>query len=68
VLGLLQRDGAVVIRLLPNVQQITIKPVMTSTIAPGSLIYTDDYDIYVRLPEWGYEQERQSLGGRICPG
>jgi transposase-like protein len=54
VLGLIQRDGDVVIRMLPNVQQVTIKPVITETIAPGSLIYTDDYDIYNRLPEWGY--------------
>jgi len=54
VLGLIQRDGEVVIRMLPNVQQVTIKPVITQTIAPGSLIYTDDYDIYNRLSEWGY--------------
>jgi transposase-like protein len=54
VLGLIQRDGDVVIRMLPNVQQVTIKPVITQTIAPGSLIYTDDYDIYNRLSEWGY--------------
>jgi hypothetical protein len=30
------------IQMLPNVQQATIKPVMTSTIAAGSLVYTDE--------------------------
>jgi len=57
VLGLLQRDGEVVIRLLPNVQQITIKPVITSVVAAGSLIYTDEYNIYDRLPEWSYSHK-----------
>ena len=54
VLGLLQRDGEVVIRMLPNVQQVTIKPMITSIVEAGSLLYTDEYDIYSRLPEWGY--------------
>jgi len=57
VLGLLQRDGEVVIHMLPNVQQVTIKPVITDTIAPGSLLYTDEYGIYNRLPEWGYQHK-----------
>lgn len=57
VLGLIQRDGEVVLRMLPNVQQVTIKPVITQTVAPGSLIYTDEYDIYSRLSEWGYEHK-----------
>lgn len=57
VLGLIQRDGEVVVRMLPNVQQTTIKPVITQTVAPGSLIYTDEYDIYDRLPEWGYDHK-----------
>ena len=54
VLGLLQRNGEVVIRMLPNVQQKTIQPVITNTVALDSQFYTDEYDIYSRLPEWGY--------------
>jgi transposase-like protein len=54
VLGLLQRNGEVVIQMVPNVQQVTIQPLITQTIAPGTLIYTDEYDIYDRLPAWGY--------------
>lgn len=54
VLGMLQRGGQVVIKMLPDVQQQTIKPILTETIAPGTTVMTDEYDIYSRLPEWGY--------------
>ena len=51
---MLQRTGEVVIRMLANVQQVTIGPLIRETIAKGSVVYTDEYDIYSRLTEWGY--------------
>jgi hypothetical protein len=36
---------------------VRIKLLIEATIAPGALVYTDDYDIYNRLPEWSYERE-----------
>ena len=51
---MLQRNGEVVIQMLSNVQQVTIQPVITKTVQVGSLIYTDEYDVYDRLPDWGY--------------
>lgn len=57
IFGLIQRDGDVVIQMLPNVQQVTIHPIITPSIQAGSLIYTDEYDIYDRLPDWGYRHE-----------
>lgn len=57
VLGLIQRNGEVFIQMLPNVQQKTIKPVITKTVAVGSIIYTDEYDIYNPLPAWGYQHK-----------
>ena len=54
ILGLIQRGGQVVLHMLPNVQQVTIKPIISETVAPGTLIHTDEYDIYARLPAWGY--------------
>jgi transposase-like protein len=57
IFGMIQRDGDVVIQMLPNVQQVTIQPIITHSIQAGSLIYTDDYDIYGRLPDWGYRHE-----------
>ena len=43
--------------MLPNVQQVTIAPLITKTIGAGTLIYTDEYNIYARLTEWGYEHK-----------
>jgi transposase len=40
--------------MLPNVRQATIKPIITQAVAPGTLIRTDEYDLYARLPAWGY--------------
>lgn len=54
VLGMLQRGGQVVIKMLENVQQKTIKPIIEQTIQADTLIYTDEYTIYARLQPWGY--------------
>jgi transposase len=54
---MVQRSGEVVIRMLADVKQATIAPLIRSTILPGSLVYTDEYDIYYRLEEWGYEHK-----------
>lgn len=51
---MIQRTGEVVIRMLADVKQKTIGPLIRATIAPGSTVYTDEYDIYARLPQWGY--------------
>ena len=54
ILGLIQRGGQVVLHVLANVQQRTIKPVITAVVTPGTLVHTDEYAIYARLPAWGY--------------
>jgi transposase len=57
ILGLIQRGGHVVLQMLPTVQQATIRPIIQDTVAPGALIHTDEYDIYARLPTWGYRHK-----------
>ncbi len=52
---MVQRGGAVVIRMLENVQQATIRPLVTQCVAPGTRVYTDEYDIDHQLPEWGFD-------------
>jgi transposase-like protein len=56
-IGMLERGGQVVIRMLPEVKQQTIKPLLTQTIAPGSTLMTDEYDIYSQLIQWGYQHQ-----------
>lgn len=51
---MLQRGGQVAIQRLENVRQVTIEPLLRATILPGTQVYTDEYDIYSRLIEWGY--------------
>ena len=57
MLGLIERGGEVVIRMMADVKQVTIEPLIKATIAPGSQVMTDEYDIYARLPNWGYEHK-----------
>jgi transposase-like protein len=54
IFGMIQRTGEVVIRMLADVKQVTIGPLIKKTIANGAIVYTDEYDIYSRLDGWGY--------------
>ena len=65
---MLQRGGEVVIRMLEDVKQVTIGPLIDCTIAKGSVVYTDEYDIYGRLDEWGYDHQRSAMPRASTPG
>jgi len=54
---MIERGGQVVLRVLDNVRQVTIQPMIDKFIKPGTLVNTDEYDIYGRLTEWGYEHK-----------
>jgi transposase-like protein len=54
VFGMIERGGQVVLKLLSDVQQQTIKPILTQTLAPSTKVMTDEYAIYAKLPVWGY--------------
>ena len=43
--------------MLADVRQRTIRPVIEATIAEGSLVHTDEYSTYARLPAWGYRHK-----------
>ena len=53
IFGMIQRSGELIIQMLPNVQQKTIQ----QYVKPGTLIYTDEYNIYFRLKTWGYSHK-----------
>ena len=50
---MIQRGGRVVMRMLANVQQRTIQPIIETRVAEGARVHTDEYDIYARLEAWG---------------
>lgn len=54
ILGLLERGGRVVLKMLANVQQKTIKPLFEKFVKAGSMVNSDEYVIYDRLEAWGY--------------
>jgi len=58
---MIQRGGQVVIKMLSDVKQQTIKPLITETIALGAMVMTDEYDIYAKLPEWGYGHKTDAI-------
>jgi len=43
--------------MLANVQQTTIKPVIEAAVTQGTLVHTDEYNVYARLPAWGYRHK-----------
>lgn len=57
IFGMIQRGGQVVIAMLENVQQVTLEPLIKKSISAGTLIYTDEYNIYARLQQWGYDHK-----------
>ena len=66
---MIQRGGEVVIRMLENVKQRTIEPLIKATITTGTLVYTDEYAIYNSLQDWGYAHKTVCHGkafGHFC--
>jgi hypothetical protein len=49
IFGMIQRGGQVLLQMLPDVRQKTIKPIIEAGVAEGALIYTDKYG-YLRPP------------------
>ena len=52
--SMVERGGLVCLRVLPNVKQQTIKPIIKSCVSQGVTFYTDEYNIYIKLEDWGY--------------
>jgi transposase-like protein len=54
VFGMIERHGLLLIQMLPDVQQKTIQPIILSAVQKGSTVFTDEYNIYSKLEQWGY--------------
>jgi len=50
--------------MLPNVQQATIHPILTTPVTAGSWLYTDEYDIYNRTTALPYHIGSVSLSAK----
>jgi transposase-like protein len=58
IFGAVQRRGPILLEMLPDLQQFTLRPLFAETVQPGSRIYTDEYNIYGHLVPWGYRHHR----------
>jgi transposase len=54
VFGMLQRDGQIMTKIVPNAQKKTFEPQIEENVAKGSTIHSDQLSSYQDLPKIGY--------------
>lgn len=57
VFGVLERDGEIRPRVVPNVRRHTLEPIIQEAVRVGSTVYTDELATYNRLGEAGFVHE-----------
>lgn len=57
VVGVLQRDGSVAVRVTDTVSRATVLPFIREHVAEGATVCTDELNVYTALPAEGYEHE-----------
>lgn len=55
VVGIRSRDGKVKTIYVPKIKSHKLKKVIQKYVQQGSIIYTDDYNMYRNLKLWGYQ-------------
>ena len=67
VFGMVERKGRVIARVVPNVKESTILPIMAERILPASNVFTDGYTTYdnVGKMEQGYFHQRINHSERV---
>jgi len=54
VLGMLEKDGELITRVIPNIKEHTLLPILHDNILPGSHIHTDALRSYQNIGKHGY--------------
>ena len=57
VFGMLERDGDVMTKVVPNGQKKTLQPIIEENVVAGSTIHTDELKSYSGLTKAGFEHE-----------
>ncbi len=55
VMGMVERKGDIITRVVPNVRRETLEPHILDNVLPGTTISTDELHSYKRLHEAGYD-------------
>lgn len=62
VLGMVERDGAVTTRIVPNVRRVTLWDEICQHVLPGSIIHTDELNSYKSISLRGYRHQTVNHG------
>jgi transposase-like protein len=65
VAGVVEREGSVVTRVVPDVQSKTLVPFIQEKVLPSSLVYTDELRSYNSLKYRGYEHKRVHHAAKV---
>ena len=65
VFGMVQRKGKVIATVVPDVKASTVLPKVKEKILPSSVVYTDEFLIYDRIPRMGYQHKRVHHSAKV---
>jgi transposase-like protein len=65
VMGMLERNGRLVARVVPDTTSKTLRDNVHEFVLPRSMIYTDEYQPYRKLGKEGYTHRRVNHSARI---
>lgn len=63
LMGMLQRDGEVYIKHIPNTGKWTLIEQVKQNVSPTARVLTDEFQAYVSLPKYGYKHEAVKHSG-----
>ena len=55
VMGLLERDGVIMTKIVPDNRKTSLLPVVAANVVPGSIVHTDELMTYRSIPDMGFE-------------
>ncbi len=64
LMGMIERDGSVMVKVVPNVRRVTLQPVIAASVTPGSEIHTDELHSYRGLEGMGYTHKTVNHGAK----
>ena len=62
VLGMLERGGEVITKVIPNVRKKTLQPIVKENVKKGSTVHTDELRSYNELDKAGYKHKTVNHG------
>jgi transposase len=65
VIGIVQRQGKVMARTIPNVKRSTLLPYVAEHIAPDTVLYTDEFPSYDHITRFGYKHKRIQHSAKV---